>query len=131
MKKSVVVSAFNSLLLVGIAKAEPDDVAATLAVSGTVESSNNGCNVSLDKSAMELGSWDINTLPLQGILNQKTSSNKNIARLEGDNCTSNNGAFIGLKFMGPADQTAGNSFLNTAQGQNAATGVAVSVYDCD
>ena len=67
MKKSILGLAVSALFVMGAAQAStnPDDVSATLTVSGTVTPSLSPCTVNLGQSSINLHA-DISTLVTQG-----------------------------------------------------------------
>ena len=118
--------AVSSVLMTGVTLAADNDEPATLSIIGSVQNSGSGCTVELNTNTMKLGNQDINALPEQGIHNNTSTAQTNVARLTGDNCTESG---LALKFIGTADDQEGTAFTNTTTGSAAAQGIGVSVYN--
>lgn len=132
MKKSILGLAVSALLMVGAAHAgtNPNDVSATLNISGTVtQDLQQICTVITDQSSLSLAS-EIQDLPAQGD-NATTHSMVLHVNLAGpSNClTDAASGKIAYKFVGTADNADGSVIANTDTSTNAAKGVGVGVFD--
>ncbi|ELY2857072.1 fimbrial protein [Cronobacter dublinensis] len=125
MKKLALVIAMSGFFMAGASQAASNDVAATLAITGSVQSADNGCTVELDRSVMHIGDYDMASLPFQGQSSSSTA-NTNVARFTGENCSSSG---VAIKFTGTADDQEGSAFVNTTTGSAAAQGIGISVYN--
>ncbi|ELY3770848.1 type 1 fimbrial protein [Cronobacter dublinensis] len=125
MKKLALVIAMGVFFMAGASQAASNDVSATLAITGSVQSADNGCTIELDRSVMHIGDYDMASLPFQGQSSSSTA-NTNTARFTGDNCS---GGGIAIKFTGTADDQEGSAFVNTTTGSAAAQGIGISVYN--
>lgn len=125
MKKLALVIAMGSFFMAGASQATSNDVSATLAITGSIQSADNGCTVELAQSVMHIGDYEMALLPFQG-QDATTTANTNTARFTGENC---DGSGLAVKFTGTADDQEGSAFVNTTTGSAAAQGVGVSVYN--
>ncbi|MCZ7834721.1 fimbrial protein [Atlantibacter hermannii] len=123
--------AISTLFMAAATHAATNDVSATLAITGSITPSESTCTVTLEQPVMQLGAHDIKDLPDQGHYNWSSSGYTNTINLVGDGCVDKTGSDLGLaiSFKGPADSSVGDSFINTAQGDDAAKGIGVGIYD--
>lgn len=126
--KLALIITLSSVCFLNNAFAVSTDLPATLNINGTAFDSEAGCTVSLGRPAMELGQYDAEHLPYQGHYKSDVSGNVNMVQLSGDNCKSNSGKTIAIRFIGEADSVEGNSFVNNHTGSDAAQGIAVGIY---
>ncbi|EOC0417616.1 type 1 fimbrial protein [Cronobacter malonaticus] len=127
MKKIKSALALSVILATGMAHAAGNDVAATLAVSGTVKNASTGCTIEFVQPTVDMGSREISSLPLQGHHVDGTQLTPVIANLVGS-CTKEGQLAPNLLFTGMVDDVAGNALANTATGSTAATGLGVGIY---
>ena len=132
MKKTVLGMAVSALFMVGAAHAEvnPNDVSATLSVTGTVTANESVCSVDLSDTTVAL-SEDISTMVEAG---QTPSKFKNVViNTKGDkNCQSMiNQGKLAYKFLGTADEVDGSTLANSASAETAAKGVGIGLYNMD
>lgn len=129
MNKSFLGLAISTLFMVGAAQAEvnPNDVSATLNVTGSV-TRQFSCTVNLGASSVNL-TGDVSTMSQQG---DAGSSNIEIAdiTLSGDQeCSTMAGeGKIAYKFLGTADAADGTSLANNDLSAGAASGVGIALY---
>ncbi|EMN3919237.1 fimbrial protein [Citrobacter farmeri] len=130
MNKTILGLAVSALFVMGAAQAEtnPNDVSATLTVSGTVTASQSVCTVSLEKSSIAL-SADVSNLVAQGVTNTAVDT-VDLSITGDDQCADlvSQGK-MAYKFLGTADAAAGTSLANTAAGEGAANGIGIALYD--
>lgn len=132
MKKTVLGMAVSALFMVGAAQAEvnPNDVSATLSVTGTVTANESVCAVDLSDTTVVL-SEDISTMVEAG---QAPTNFKNVMiRTKGDsNCQAMlSQGKLAYKFLGTADSVDGSTLANSASVENAAKGVGIGLYNID
>lgn len=130
MKKTLLGLAVSSLFVVGAAQAvnSANDGTATLAVSGTVTSSQSICAVSLGQSTVILNG-DISNMEAQG--DDATPPTTIDLSITGDDqCTTlvKQGKMV-YKFQGTADGIHANVLANAATGADAASGVGIGLYN--
>ncbi|ELY2857076.1 fimbrial protein [Cronobacter dublinensis] len=130
MKKTILGLAVSALFMVGAAQAEtnPNDVSATLSVTGSVTANDSVCSVDLSDTSVNLNE-DISTMVESG---QKLNNSKTVVmNIKGDdNCKlSLEQGKLAYKFLGTADSVDGNALANTASGDVAAKGVGVGLYN--
>ncbi|EKY3118314.1 type 1 fimbrial protein [Cronobacter turicensis] len=133
MKKSILGLTVSALFMVGAAQAStnPNDVSATLSVTGTVvEDITQVCTVSLDKSSVALSN-DVGDLINQGDRATANGSERvNLQIIGGDQCQTEIAAgHMAYKFTGMADNGDGTVLTNTDTSATAAQGVGVGIYD--
>ncbi|MDK9361888.1 fimbrial protein [Lelliottia wanjuensis] len=130
MKKSILGLAVSALFVMGAAQAStnPDDISATLTVSGTVTPSLSPCTVNLGQSSINLHA-DISTLVTQGTTT--TPMNTVDLTVTGDEQCADlvSQGKIAYKFLGTADSAMGSVLANTATGEGAASGIGIALYD--
>lgn len=130
MKKSLLGLAVSALFVVGAVHAEtnPNDVSATLTVSGSVTASQSACTVNLNKSSIAL-SAEVSKLVAQGVA--ATPVDAVDLSITGDTQCSDLVAAgkMAYKFIGTADNALGTSLTNTATGDTAASGIGIALYD--
>ncbi|ELY2622977.1 fimbrial protein [Cronobacter malonaticus] len=132
MKKSILGLAVSALLMAGTvhASTNPNDVSATLSVTGTVMADDvDGCAVNIDKSSVTLTS-EIDKLVEQGESVTAGASTPVYLYVAGRNCSQNvlEGS-IAFKFVGTADNADGTVLANTDASVTAAKGVGVGVFN--
>lgn len=132
MKKSILGLAVSALFVMGAAQAEtnPNDVSATLVVSGSVTASQSVCTVNLGQAAIALNA-DVSELVAQGVTT--TPVNKVDMTITGDDqCKAlvSEGK-MAYKFLGSADNAMGTSLANTRTGGDAASGIGIALYNTD
>ncbi|AZP31692.1 fimbrial protein [Cronobacter sakazakii] len=127
MKKFTSILALSAMLAAGIAQAEDNDIAATLSISGTVKDTTAGCTIEFVQPTVDMGSRDIDSLPLQGHHVDGAQLTAVTANLIG-NCTKDGQLAPNLSFTGIVDDADGNALVNTATGSTAATGLGVGIY---
>lgn len=130
MKKSLLGLAVSALFVVGAVHAEtnPNDVSATLTVSGSVTASQSICTVNLGQSSIAL-SADVTSLVSQGA--STTPVNTVDMTIDGDDqCkTLVSEGKMAYKFLGTADNAMGTSLANTVAGDGSAAGIGIALYD--
>lgn len=127
MKKITSALALSTLLLAGFAQAETNDVAATVAISGTVQTATPGCTVEFVEPTVDIGSRTISSLPFQGHDVNKAQLREVTANLVG-NCTNEGDLTANVSFTGPVANAEGDALMNMATGSGAATGLGVGIY---
>lgn len=127
MKKIALLITLVGFLITSIAQAENSDVAATLSISGTLKDSSTGCTIEFRDPTVNMGSREIESLPLQGHHVDKGQLTMVTANLIGS-CTKEGQLVPNLSFTGIVDDAAGNSLANAATGSTAATGLGVGIY---
>ncbi|MDT3610221.1 fimbrial protein [Cronobacter sakazakii] len=127
MKKYALVLALNAILAAGVVQAAENDVSATLSVSGTVKDASEGCTIEFVQPTVDMGSRDIDSLPLQGHHVDGAQLTAVTANFIG-NCTKDGQLAPNLSFTGIVDDAEGNALVNTATGSTAATGLGVGIY---
>lgn len=132
MKKTVLGLAVSALFMVGAAQAttNPNDVSATLSVTGAVTANDSYCSVDLSDTSVALNEY-ISTMVESG---QKLTNSKTVVmNIKGDdNCRlSLAQGKLAYKFLGTADSVDGNTLANTASADVAAKGVGVGLYNYD
>ncbi|HCL6627261.1 TPA: fimbrial protein [Citrobacter amalonaticus] len=129
MNKTILGLAVSALFVMGAAQAEtnPNDVSATLTVSGTVTASQSVCTVSLGQSSIAL-SADVSKLVAQGVTTTPVDT-VDLSITGDDQCADlvSQGK-MAYKFLGTADAAAGTSLANTAAGDGAASGIGIALY---
>lgn len=128
MKKLTLALALSSLCITAVSYADVSDISSVLNVTGNVHNINGGCTITLDRDYMHLNNQDIKDLPMQGHYKDAVSGTVNTLRMSGDNCKSNSGGSIAIRFTGNADSADGTSFANASSGTAAAQGIGVEVY---
>lgn len=130
MKKSILGLAVSALFVMGAAQAttNPDDVSATLAVTGTVTPALSPCTVNLGQSSVSL-SADVSKLVAQGVTT--TPVNSVDLSITGDAQCADlvSQGKMAYKFLGTADSALGTSLANAATGENAASGIGIALYN--
>lgn len=130
MKKSILGLAVSAMFVMGVAHAEvnPNDVSATLTVSGSVTANQSACTVNLNKSSIAL-SAEVSKLVAQGAT--ATPVDAVDLSITGDTQCSDLVAAgkMAYKFLGTADSAMGTSLANTVTGENAANGIGIALYD--
>ncbi|MGV7091552.1 fimbrial protein [Siccibacter turicensis] len=132
MKKSILGLAVSALFVVGAAHADanPNDVPATLNVTGTVVADiADACSVTTDKQSVALSS-DVNNLINQG--DDATSITTVQLNITGADCASKieSGA-MAYKFTGATDSADGTVLANTDVSATGAKGVGVGIFTPD
>ncbi|WP_426446865.1 fimbrial protein [Siccibacter colletis] len=132
MKKTVLGLAVSALFMVGAAQAEvnPNDVSATLSVTGTVTANESACVVDLSDATVAL-SEDISTMAQAG---QAPTNYKEVRiTTKGDtNCQAMmSQGKLAYKFLGTADSVDGSTLANSASAQSAAKGVGIGLYSVE
>lgn len=134
MKKSILGLAVSALLMVGAAHAgtNPNDVSATLSISGTVVPNDQQiCTVVADQSSISLSS-EVKNMPAQGSSATTGSVPLHLSLMNsvGADCLNDAAAGkIAYKFVGTADDADGSVIANTNTAEDAAKGVGVGVFD--
>ncbi|HFK4760017.1 TPA: fimbrial protein [Citrobacter farmeri] len=132
MKKSILGLAISAFFVVGAAQAEtnPNDVSATLSVSGSVTASLSPCTVNLNQTSISL-SADIKELVAQGAT--ATPVNQVDMTISGDEQCNDlvSQGKMAYKFIGTADNALGTSLTNTLTGESAANGIGIALYNTD
>ncbi|MNZ45996.1 Fimbrial protein [compost metagenome] len=131
MNKSFLGLAISTLFMVGAAQADvnPNDVSATLSVTGSVTHEVN-CAVNVGRSVVDLQS-DIAKLAKQGDTGNISSMQTVELSLSGDEeCDSMaREGKITYSFHGTADSADGTSLANTDLSVGAAQGVGIALYN--
>jgi len=130
MNKSLLGLAISALFMMGAAHAEvnPNDVSATLSVTGSVTHQVN-CAVKISSSVVNL-SADIETMAKQGAAGSQDIQTVEISLGGDEECQTKAGAGeIAYSFQGTADSADKTSIANTDLSANAATGVGIALYD--
>ncbi|EOC0587570.1 fimbrial protein [Cronobacter sakazakii] len=137
MKKSVLGLAVSALFMVGAAHAEtnPNDVSATLSVTGTVvESISDQCSVNLSTNSINLES-DVADLVNQGDATLINAAGVKTVRLSiagGSECQDQVAqGKMAYKFTGTADDADGTVLANGNVSTSAATGVGIGLFTVD
>jgi len=130
MKKSFLGLAISTMFMVGAAQADvnPNDVSATLSVTGSVTHEVN-CAVNVGSSVVNI-QGDIAKLAKQG--DTGTSSMQTVElSLSGDEECDSMAAQgkIAYSFLGTADTADGTSLANTDSSTGAAQGVGIALYN--
>ncbi|WNN48403.1 fimbrial protein [Siccibacter colletis] len=129
MKKVFTGIAISALVFIGSASAE--DQGAVLSVNGAVTQKTNACEVTLNKSSVNLTD-DISRMITQG--DRATSITPVSMTVMGvdNNWTCGqkilNGE-IAVRFVGTHDNADGTAFANTASGNDAAAGVGIGLFE--
>lgn len=130
MNKSFLGLAISTLFMVGAAHADvnPNDVSATLAVSGSV-THEFSCSVKLGASVVNLQA-DIDKLATPSQTARNGIQTVEIT-LDGDQeCTTMaEQGKIAYSFLGTADNATGTTLANTNVGADAAKGVGIALYN--
>ena len=130
MKMSILGLAVSTLFVVGGAQAgtNSSDVSATLTVSGTVTASQSACSITLGQTSIALNA-DVSNLVIQGA--STTPANSVDMVIDGDDqCkTLASEGKMAFKFLGVADNAQGSSLANTVDGDAAAKGIGIALYD--
>ncbi|EKS1844136.1 fimbrial protein [Cronobacter muytjensii] len=129
MKNKLVGFALISFIALNTAHAK--DSSAVLSVSGSVTSSTSACQVTLNKSSINLTS-DISNLIKQG--NKSTSITLLSMSVQG---VDNNSICaqklwqgkVAVRFIGTHDNADGTTFANTTTGEDAASGVGIGFFE--
>ncbi|AKE60652.1 fimbrial protein [Citrobacter farmeri] len=132
MKKSILGLAVSALFVVGAAQAEinPNDVGATLIVSGAVTANQSACTVNLGQPSIALEA-DVSDLVLQGATTVPTHTVDMIINGD-DQCKALiSQGHMAYKFIGTADNAQGTSLANSLVGGNSASGIGVALYNTD
>lgn len=131
MKKSIIGLAVSALFVMGAAQAStnPDDVSATLTISGTVAPKPSVCVVNLGQPTVAMNS-DISTMPLQGTPTAHPTDSVDLTIGGDDECADlvSQGK-MAYTFHGDADSSMGSVLANTATGEGAAKGIGIALYD--
>ncbi|EPE7079375.1 fimbrial protein [Cronobacter sakazakii] len=134
MKKSVLGLAVSALFMVGAAHAEtnPNDVSATLSVTGTVvENITDFCSVNLSTNSISLES-NVDDLVNQGDATLINASDMKTVRLSiagGSDCQDQVAqGKMAYKFTGAADNADGTVLANSNVSAGAATGVGIGLF---
>ena len=116
-----------------------DDASAVVTVKGDVTKKTGACGVTLNKSALELGSYDMNHIPSATTnplpIHDYTSKAVLVhATISGDGCnfrydTDSNYKYMELRITGTASTTDNTVLANIQTGEQAAVGYGVGVYD--
>ncbi|MEX5383639.1 fimbrial protein [Cronobacter muytjensii] len=130
MKKTILGLAISTLFMVGAAQAtiNPNDVSATLAVTGSVTATESTCSVTLSDASVNL-TEDISTMVEAG---QKPNTLKGVnLSVSGDNSCTDMLAQgkLGYKFIGTPDNVDGTTLANSASQETAAKGVGIGIYN--
>ncbi|ALB56752.1 fimbrial protein [Cronobacter universalis] len=129
MKKTILSLAVSALFMTGMVHAEtnPNDVSATLSVTGTVvEDIADACTVVTNKQAVAL-SGDVTDLINQG--QDSTSVETVQLSIVGENCASKvEAGTMAYKFTGTADNADGTVLANSDASSTAAKGVGVGIF---
>ncbi|EOC0417620.1 type 1 fimbrial protein [Cronobacter malonaticus] len=133
MKKTVLGLTVSALFMFSAAHAStnPNDVSATLSVTGTVvEDITQVCTVTLDKSSVALAN-DVGDLINQNDRATANGSERvNLQITGGDECQNEVAAgHMAYKFTGMTDNADGTVLANTDTSATAAKGVGVGIYD--
>ncbi|EPN9528783.1 fimbrial protein [Cronobacter malonaticus] len=130
MKKTILSLAVSALFMAGAVHADtnPNDVSATLSVTGTVvEDVADACTVTTDKPSVTLSS-DVNNLINQGA--DATSFASVQLNIVGANCASKvEAGTMAYKFTGITDNADGTVLANSDNSTTAAKGVGVGIFD--
>lgn len=130
MKKSILGLAVSALFVMGAAQAStnPDDISATLSVSGTVTPTLSPCTVNLGQPSVDL-SADIATLAYQGTSTTPTAT-VDLSITGDEQCADlvSQGK-VAYKFLGTADTSMGSVLANSATGEGAAQGIGIALFD--
>ncbi len=123
-KTALLVATAYSLFFSGAFAA--NDLSAGLTISGNLNTVSD-CKPLISQAVADLGQKAMKDLPYIG-----ESSNASVLEtayfvdLSGKECTNTK---IGLKFLGDADDETGQALQNTRNGDDAAKGIAVNIYD--
>ncbi|MDI3360358.1 fimbrial protein [Lelliottia sp. V89_10] len=130
MKKSILGLAVSALFVMGAAQASanPEDISATLIVSGTVAPAPSICTVNLGQPSIELNA-DISTIPLQGAPSALPAETVDLTITGDEQCADlvSQGK-MAYTFHGDADHSMGSVLANTATGEGAAQGIGIALY---
>ncbi|MDK1184074.1 fimbrial protein [Cronobacter turicensis] len=127
MKKIICALALSTIPVMGFAQTAGNDIPATLYISGNVTDASAGCTIEFTEPTVDIGSREISTLPAQGTHVVGGQLKPVNASLIGK-CTKDGQLTPNISFTGVVDSAAGNSLVNTATGEGAATGIGVSIY---
>lgn len=134
MKKSILGLAVSALFVVGAAHADtnPNDVPATLSVTGTVVADvADACVVTPDKTSIALSDTDIADLPNQGDDANSVSLVKLNVTGAADCASKVADGTMAFKFTGATDNADGTSLANTDTSVQGAKGVGVGIFTED
>ncbi|ABP58772.1 MULTISPECIES: fimbrial protein [Enterobacteriaceae] len=129
MNKSFLGLAISTLFMVGAAHADvnPNDVSATLSVSGSV-THEFSCSVKLGSSVVTL-QGDIDKLPTPSQTARNGIQTVEISLAGDEECTTMAGqGKIAYSFLGAADNATGTTLANTNVGTDGAKGVGIALY---
>lgn len=129
MNKSLLGLAISTLFMVGAAHADvnPNDVSATLTVSGSV-THEFSCSVKLGASVVNLQA-DIDKLATASQTARNGIQGVDISLAGDDECnTMAEQGKISYSFLGTADSATGTTLANTNVGADAAKGVGIAIY---
>lgn len=132
MKKSILGLAVSALFVVGAAQAEtnPNDVSATLIVSGTVTANQSACTVNLGQTSISLAA-DVSALVLQGTSTVPVNTVDMVINGDEQCKALVSQGKMSYKFIGTADNAMGTSLANSVVGEGTATGIGVALYTPD
>lgn len=130
MNKSFLGLAISTLFMVGAAQADvnPNDVSATLSVTGTVTHEVN-CAVNVGSSVVNI-QGDIAKLATQGATGTSSMQTVDLSLSGDEECNSMAAeGKIAFTFLGTADSADGTSLANTDSSTGAAQGVGIALYN--